>query len=227
MGFGAFIRLELTQVIQTIYDATGFLRAQHEGLGEKPNVGSNEVLHPLGFAARARDPDTGPDGKALSGGGCKMLLFRDGTDLFSEFKGDQRAIARIPPLTKGGSVQYADTGKSGPISIDVHSGDDGTKQIYIEIDQSAHVLTIGRDGNAEPVIEFTHADGMALSFFKKKAILKNAAGDCFIELNDSGGTLNGNFKVVGDITDASGVSLFKHQHPTAMGPSGPPLPSLI
>lgn len=222
----AGLRFELGQAIQSSYDPTGFLKVQHDGLGESPNVGSSEVLHPGGLAYRGRDPELGPDGKALDGGGCKVLVAFDGTDYRIIYVGDQRAIARIPPLTKGGSVQYADTGKDGPISIDVHSGDDGTKQIYVEIDNSAHVITVGRDGNGDPVVEFTHADGMALSFFKKKAILKNAAGDCYIELNEGGGTLNGNFKVVGDITDATGVSLFKHTHLSPVGPTAPPLPSL-
>lgn len=197
------IKLELGQSIQSSYDTVGFLKAQHNGLGQNPNVGSSEVLHPLGFASRGRDPDVGPDGKALDGGGCKLLIYRDGTEIVVEFKADQRALAGIPPLLKGSSVQYAHT--SGRPSFDMHSGDDGTKTIYVEVGDAAHVVTIGNDGNGDPIVEIVHARGMALTFLKDGAVLKNRTGSCYVELKDDGGVLNGNWKVTGafDIGAAS------------------------
>lgn len=219
------IRYELGQAIGTSYDADSILKAQPDGLGPSPKLGSYEVLHPLGFSSRPRDPDTDSAGKAHDGGGCNLRIGRDGTDIKVEFMGDARALAGIPPLNEGSSVQYAHTADGKP-SFHVIDGDDGTHQIYVEVGNSAHVITIGKDGNGESVLNITHADGMALELFKKKAIIKNAAGDCFIELNESGGTLNGNWKVVGDISDSTGISLLKHTHLTALGPSGPPLPSL-
>jgi hypothetical protein len=223
MGWSG-IRFELGQAIQSTYDASGFLRVQHDGLGEAPNVGSSEVLHPGGLAYRARDPEVGPDGKAKDGGGSKILVAFDGTEYKIIYVGDQRALAGIPPLAKGSSVQYAHT--AGPPSFDVHSGEDGTKQIYVEIGDSAHVITVGRDGNGEPVLELTHADGMAISMFRESLTIKNKDGTVFAEFARDKGTLSGNWKVVGDITNAEGVSLFHHTHLTPFGPSGPPLPSL-
>ena len=221
------IRFELGQSIQTSYNAAGFLVAQHDGLGQNPKVGSSEVLYPLGFLACPRDPDVGPDGKALDGGGCKLLIYRDGTEFRVEFKGDQRALERTPPLKPGSAIQYADTGKNGPISIDVQEGDDGSKHVYVERGGSAHILFIGTDANGEELIELTHADGMGVRLYKKGAILRNADGDCYVEVHEDGkGVLNGNFKLNGDITDATGISLLHHTHLTPLGPSGPPLPSL-
>lgn len=213
------MKWELGQCIATSYDAAGFLRAQHDGLGASPKVGSSEVLYPLGFAARARDPETDSDGKALEGGGCKLLIGFDGTEYKVIFVGDQRALARMPPLKAGSSVQSADTGNGGPVSIDVHDGEDGTKQIYVEIDDSAHVVTIGRDGNGEPVVEFTHCRGMSLSMFRDAAVLKNRTGNVYVELKDAGGTLNGNWKVTGAF-DVGAVSFPLALFPplaTAMG----------
>ncbi len=182
-------------------------------------------MHPLGFAARAPAAKANSKGKPLGGGGCRMLIGKDGTDIITELKGDPRDLAQLPPLpTEGGAVMYA-PGAAVP-SFHVISSKDGTHQIYVEIDDSSHVITIGKDGNGESVLSITHADGMALELFRKKTILKNAAGDCYIELNESGGTLNGNWKIVGDIADSTGISLLHHTHLTPLGPSGPPLPSL-
>jgi hypothetical protein len=209
MGFRG-IRYELGQCLLTEYLADGTLAAQHDGLGRAPQVKASEVLHPLGFAARPRSTDTNPDGTAKGGGGCKLRIGYDGDELQVEFVGDQRALAGIPPLGEGDSVQYAHTADGAP-SFHVIKGEDGTQTIYVEVGESAHVLTIGRDGNGEEVLEFTHSRGMALTFFRDKSVLKNRTGNCYAELNDSGGILNGNWKVTGAFdVGATSFPLTKH-----------------
>lgn len=225
MGFRG-IRYELGQGLLCEYDTSGILKTQPDGAGDAPRLGSYETLHPLGFAARAPAAKPGPSGAPLSGGGCKVRVGYDGTDIQIELLGDHRDLARIPPLpAEGGAVMYA-PGCPVPSFHVIHS-DDGTHQIYVEIGDSSHVFTVGIDANGDSIIELTHADGMGVLLQKKKALVKNAKGDCYIELNDSGGVLNGNWKVQGDITDPTGISLFKHTHLTAMGPSTGPQPSLV
>jgi hypothetical protein len=195
MGW-AGLRIELGQAIFSSYDDGGILRVQHDGLGESPLVGSSETLHPLGFASRAPAASTGPDGKPLDGGGCKVFVVFDGTEYRILYLGDHRDTARQPPLpAEGGAVMYA-PGSLAP-SFHVINSKNGTHQIYVEVGNSAHVITIGVDGNGEPTLELTHARGMALTFFDDRAVLKNRTGNVYAELNDDGGILNGNWKVTG------------------------------
>lgn len=224
MGW-AGVRIELGQAVFSSYDSGGILRVQHDGLGSSPKVGSSETLHPLGFAARAPAAATAPDGKALDGGGCKVFVVFDGTEYRILYLGDHRDTAQQPPLPpEGGAVMYA-PGCPVP-SFHVVNSKDGTHQIYVEIDGSSHVITVGRDANGEAVLSLTHADGMAIEMFRESLRIKNKGGSVFAEFAPDEGTLSGNWKVVGDITNAAGVSLFNHTHLTPFGPSGPPLPSL-
>ncbi len=190
------IRFELGQAVLCEYDAAGTLKAQPDGAGETPQVASYDLMHPLGFASRAPAAKAGSKGKPLGGGGCRLLIGRDGTDVISELKGDPRDLARIPPLpVEGGAVMYA-PGSEAP-SFHVISSKDGTHQIYVEQGDSSHVVTIGKDGNGDSILELVHARGMALTFLKDGAVLKNRTGNCYVELKDDGGTLNGNWKVTG------------------------------
>jgi hypothetical protein len=191
------IRYELGQALHTFYDAAGFLRAQPDAFGESAQVKAPETVHPLGFAARPPATSKNPDGSAKGGGGCKVRVGYDGNELHhTEFVGDQRDIANLPPIGEaGGSTQYA-PGAAAP-SFDKHDSEDGTKQIYVEIGDSAHLVTIGKDGNGDAIVEIVHADGMALTMLKESVVLKNKAGDVYLELKAGGGTLNGNWKVTG------------------------------
>lgn len=224
MGFVG-IRFELGQCVICEYDAAGTLKAQPDGAGLAPQVASYDLMHPLGFAARAPAAKANAKGAPLGGGGCRMLIGKDGTDVIGELKGDPRDLAQLPPLPiEGGAVMYA-PGAAVP-SFHVISSKDGTHQIYVEIDDSSHVITIGKDANGEAVLSLTHADGMAVEMFRESLRLKNKAGDAFLELNTDGMTISANTKLVGDITDSTGISLLHHTHLTPLGPSGPPLPSL-
>lgn len=216
---------ELGQAIHCEYDPDGILKAQPDGAGES-QLGSFEVLGPLGLVARAPSASADSTGKPLGGGGCKALIIKDGTDYRVLLLGDQRDLVKIPPLPAEGGAALVAPGCQVP-SFHVVSSKDGTHQIYVEIGDSSHVVNIGRDGNGESVLSLTHADGMAVEMFRKSLRIKNASGDAFIELNDEGGTLNGNWKLAGDIVGPGGVSLLSHAHATAMGPTpGRPIPAL-
>jgi hypothetical protein len=217
------IRFELGACVLTEYDDDGHLTAQPDALGNDPRVTPYELHHQAGFDSRPQDPELDPDGYVIEGKGCTLLMGSIGNENHAWLGADPRFVASRPPLEKGDVVQYAL--RTVP-SFDIHKGDDGTKTIYVEVGDSAHVITVGLDGNGDSIISLIHADGMAVIMQHEKLILKNAAGDAYIELNDSGGVLNGNWQITGDIFDSLGVSLLGHIHSTGVGPSGPPLPGV-
>jgi phage baseplate assembly protein gpV len=218
------------------YDVDGFLGIQVDGFGEdESGVPPYETWHPFGFVGRPLDPD--------SDGSCAVLIFFDGDEGFTVAMSDSRAAALIPPVKKGGSSQYATPKALTTRSFDVHDGDDGTKQIYIEYFDGgtlkAHVVTIGLDANGKAFCEFLHGDGMGLTCIEKVAMLRNAPGSVYVSVDDDGATINGNTKingslsVVGDMS-ADGeviaraavapVKLGTHLTPSPFGPIGPPTP---
>lgn len=208
------------------YDEDGFLGVQCDVFGEiDSGMPPFESLGTYGFANRP--PDPGDDGAST------VLYFYKGDQAFAIPFGDPRRTPSLPPLKKGSSIQYCDRP-----SFDMHDGEDGTKTIYVEVGDSAHLVTIGIDGNGAPIVEVVHSEGMALTLLDGKSILKNAAGDAYVEVGASGIVLNGNVKITGtlecngasisptgDVVSSTGVSLSLHPHPTAMGPSGPPTPT--
>lgn len=219
------LRFEYGQCVLCEYDAAGVLKAQPDGAGQAPQLASYDVMWPLGFAARAPAATADRKGKPLGGGGCNLLIAKDGTEFRAQLMGDYRDLARIPPLPEeGGAVMYA-PGCEVPSFYKIESKD-GTHQIYVENGNSSHVITIGKDGNGEAVLSLTHADGMAIEMFRESLRLKNKTGSVFLELNTTSLVLNANTKLIGDIANEAGISLTRHTHLTPLGPSGPPLPSL-
>lgn len=236
MGW-AGLRIELGQAVFSSYDTAGVLRAQHDGLGAAPLVGSSEVIYPLGLVSRAPAAKTGPDGKPLDGGGCKVFVVYDGTEYRILYLGDHRDSANIPPLPEEGGTALHAPGCPVPSFYKIESKD-GTHQIYVEIGDSSHVITVGHDGNGKPILELAHRDGMAVTMLERSLVLRNAAGDAYIEINDGGIVINGNVKVhgaleangakltpTGDVQTSTGVSLMLHNHLSAMGPTSPPVPT--
>lgn len=234
MSFQGIV-FELGACTLTEFDPDGVLTAQVDGLGAEPRTEPYELHHAFGFAARPEDPETGPNGEAIEGRACNLLVGRDGTEAHAWLAADPRFVENFPPLKKGSSAQYC-----ARKSFFLLDGEDGTATLYAEYPDgsTAHLCTIGVDGNGDPILELVHGEGMALTFIDGKGILKNAAGDAYVEVGASGIVLNGNVKItgtlecngasittIGDVVSKTGVSLSLHPHPTAMGPSGPPTPT--
>jgi hypothetical protein len=210
------------------YNEDGFLGIQCDVYGEQ-NSGMPpfEAIGPYGFFSRPTDPD--------NEGGSSVLYFRQGDQIFALSLGDSRRTAALPPMPKGSSVQYCDKP-----SFWVLNGEDGTQTGYVEYPDgtTAHLVTIGFDANGKPVITIKHGDGQGLTFYEGTSVLQNASGSVYLELGSDGGIHNGNLKVngslecngarltpTGDVITKTGISLTTHFHPTAMGPSGPPVPT--
>lgn len=236
MGFVGIV-FDLGACVATELNDDGFLVAQPDGAGEDPRVNSYEVQHTFGFASRPQDPELDADGHIVEGQVCNLLIGSTGNENYSWLGSDPRATALMPPLAKGSSVQYA-LRKDKKRSFTVIDGETGTVTTYIEAGATAHVITVGVDGNGKELIGFAHARGLSFSMLEKTITLKNAAGDVYLEMNDSGHILNGNAKVVGtlevngatidptgDVITAEGVSLRMHMTPSPFGPLGPPIPT--
>jgi hypothetical protein len=122
------IQWELGQVNLTEYDDEDVLRAQPDGLGEEPRVGSYQVHHLLGVLTRPSDPEVDGDGNPVEGGGTLALIGRDGTDTFIIPLGDPRDLAKLPTAKKGERVLY------GPAANFVRCHDDGRVTMFTSTD---------------------------------------------------------------------------------------------
>ena len=182
-------------------DEDGFPVAQVDANGEDSQVAPGELHHPFGFASRPVDPDLDASGQLKPGGGCTLFYSVDGDGQHMWLGYDPRYLTLMPRLKKGGSMQYCSWGSFG-----IYDGDDGTFTQYVPVEKDAsgtvtkaHAITVGVDGNGDALISIVHADGMALVLHQKKTILKNAAGDAYLELSGSGAVLNGNTRLNGGL----------------------------
>lgn len=225
------MKLEFSTCQLTKIDEGGFIGAQIDALGsggdDDSGASPDQLSHPFGFVSRPRDPENGI--------GCSLFHYQSGSsERYCWLGDDPRYVKKYPPQKKGGSAFY-----SAPGSFWSLDGENGTATCYVPYATGkAHLATIGVDGNDDGILEWVHGEGMALTFFKQKAILKNANGSVYIELNNDGAVFNANVKVTGaveangakitatgDVVSSNGVSLSFHTHPTALGPSGPPIPT--
>jgi hypothetical protein len=210
-------RSEYCTAVLTEYDDDGFIGVQIDAGGQTPGMQPFELHHPFGFASRCRDRET-------SGRGCTLRFCYEGDEGHAWLAVDPRCVDVIPSLAKGASVQYSYVGTFGMMDA---NEEDGTYTLYVPcafvggIATKAHLFQMGLDANGDEAITFTHADGMALLMVKNKAIVKNAAGDVYIELSPTGILLNGNVKVRGSFEwgpcDPASPAAFV----ALMGPAGP------
>lgn len=233
------IVFEIGACLFSKYDDDGFLVIQPDGMGLNPQIDGFEGCHPLGFIGRPQDPDVDPSGQPLSNLVASCLYGTYGDQKYLVPLQDTRGANRIPQLSKGGSAQYAVVAlKQGEVrlrSFDTHSGDDGTKTIYVEyLDGEtlrAHVIQAGLDGNGKPLVTVVHGKGHGLVLNETAAILRNSAGSAYMQVDDAGVAVNGNLKVngsiavTGDVKTQQGVSLNLHPHVSGTGPTTPPTPT--
>ena len=176
------------------YDPDGFLGFQVDVYGEQQSGAPPfEAHYPTGIVSRHRDPDTGSDGLPTLGG--NILYAWEGNTGYAFPMADPRAIGRLPRIKKGGTCVYADTGASGKPSFIAFDGDNGSQQTYVGYGSKAHSFSLLTTPGGAEAVALVHGEGMALTMAaggKRSAILKNAAGDSYVELNDDGFTCNGN-----------------------------------
>jgi len=183
----------------------GFLTVQPDFYGEGDSGGAGGIVqHPYGFLGRPSDGD--------GDGSCQALYFYEGDQLHVIPTQDSRTLAKLPALKKGGSAQYSSDGQFGSFDPETH-----TWTLYIPTDfddagtaTKAHLLQIGKDTNSKRCFTLLHADGPAITCLeggKKSIVIKNAASNAYVEVNDDGITLNGKLTIKGGLTSQEGAAV--------------------
>jgi len=190
--------LHLGMCVVSEYDDDGFIGIQVDAFGENESgMDPFEALHPYGFEGRPLD-------RADSLEGSQAFYWRDGPEGHVMALGDGRGPQNLPQLSLGSSRQYNSAGAFLLLDTDAE-----TLTAYTPYSggSKAHVFTMGLDSNGKDYVGLVQALGLALTMLEKSLVLKNAAGDAYIELNDAGITINGNTTVYGGLNAGGGAGL--------------------
>lgn len=183
----------------------GFLTVQPDFYGEAGSGGEGGVVQlPYGFLSRPLDPD--------DDGACQVLHAYEGDQLHVQPTTDKRVIDKLPQLPKGASIQFGADGGFGQFDPETH-----TWTLYIPTDfdgagtpTKAHLFQIGKDANGKRCVTLLHADGPGISILeggKKSVVIKNAASNAYVEVNDDGIVLNGKVTIKGGLLSSEGAGV--------------------
>lgn len=200
--------LDICAVVLSDYDEDGYPVIQHDAFGEEQSgVQPLEMHHMWGFYGMPHSGERDALG-ALNPAKCAQVLTGWSNELGYAFPlGDPRLMTKLPQAGGGGSIQYG--GRLAQPSFAFIDGNTGSYQIYVPysfanatndavpMKASGFAINVRRSG--QETIEIVHGDGMSITMSAegKSMVLKNAAGDAYIELNEEGITLNGNVKITG------------------------------
>lgn len=202
------------------------LFARGRVMASRVAAGARAVLVNVTGVAQGMDPTTGEGstGEALFGqigivarprapsadGHAEVISARTGDGLQPIAGRDLRLNSRVNPAD--GEIDLVSYG-GGFLSLADNADGKGTTAVLfapaLKTDgtvDKAHAVTLDTSA-ANLSLSLVHALGMALLLTKEKSvILKNAAGDAYLQIDDSGITLNGNVKLNGGIVAGSIVS---------------------
>jgi hypothetical protein len=189
------IRWELTQAITSGYDDFGFVGIQPAAFGTKDGadsgMGAYQQIMPHGYFARPLD-------KTADGNAAWVLAGVEGGKGYVLTLQDPRSAANLPPHSKGSCGLCNDDGTFFLLDHDAQ-----TATLYVKLDggTKAHAIQVGYDSSSTPklCLNLIHANGMAILMSDETVVIKNAAGDAYIELNADGIVQNGNTKLVGGL----------------------------
>lgn len=204
------LRWDIVMSVLTEYDSDSFLGIAYDGYGEqKSGIHPAEVHWHGGVFCRPRDPEV--DGKGNVKIGANVLHAWEGNVGHVFPLSDPRAVQKLPELKKGGAGIYGDTGKE-QLPFWMYDGDTGTATCYIPykfingVPQKAMLLAFNVDDDDTASIALVHGEGMAITMTagaKNSMVLKNKAGDAYLEVNDDGHIINGNTVINGGATIGS------------------------
>lgn len=196
--------LELGTCVATQIDENGFYGVQIDGLGgADAAIHFEQLSHSYGFFALPLDP--------VGGIGCSLFRWNQRRRRHTWLADDPRIASKIPPIKKGGSCQYASDGSFASFDPETH-----TWTLYVPYASTptakAHLVTVGKDGNGKPIVEFASGEGPSFTILDKVTTIKNASGSAYSVLDDNGHTFVGPFKAAGgaDIGGPTSVPLTKH-----------------
>lgn len=199
-----YLEFDLGVAVLTEYDKDGFLTCQHDAYGEeKSGVAPYESHHMYGRISRPHDPETGPDGAPQLG--CTVLYAMDGGIGHQWYLADPRVTPLLPRVKKGGNCNYG--GKLKNPGFHYFDGDTGSQTIYVpykivnDVPQKSMTIEINVDNVDQESISIIHGSGAAITIVENagsvSTVLKNAKGTAYVEVNDQGGVLNGQWVVQG------------------------------
>ena len=181
---------DLGLAMLSVYDADGFLGVQIDGIGEaQSGLQPYALHHTYGFASRPVDPDV--DATGLPTAGCSVLFALEGGVGHSWLAGDPRITPKLPPLAKGGSIQYAATG-----AFALFDGVTGTWTLYVPYANGTKAHLIAVDAEQGSVI-VRGGDGAGMALTDEGALLHSPGGGCYLQVTDAGVICNGNLTVNG------------------------------
>jgi hypothetical protein len=204
MSRDEFLNWDRSEIEGSEVDEQGWLTVQVNAYGEGA-ARSGMLLHsPYGLLGRPPDPD--------DKGACKALTAREGDQDHAIATVDLRVLKKLPRPKKGGSVQFGSDGGFGSFDPEEHTW---TLYIPVEFDSTgtptkAHLYQIGKDTNGLRCVTLLHSDGQGLSMLsggKRSAVLKNAASNVYIEVNDEGIVLNGKVTIKGGLKSDEGAGV--------------------
>ncbi len=201
---------DIGTAVNSVYDDAKFPTIQIDAYGGKQSgVPPYEQHSPCGFIGRPHDPDTDADGNPTKG--CTVLYALEGEKGHVWPSHDPRIVPLLPPLTKGGSAQYG--GKLKNPSFHYISGDTGSQTIYVpyeivnDVATKAMSIFVNVDEKGDEHISIIHGEGMSITMIaggKNSIVLKNKAGDGYLEVNDEGTVVNGQLTLHGGLVAGVG-----------------------
>lgn len=191
------------------YDKDGFLGVQIDAYGEqKSGAPTFEAHHAYGFKSRPLDPEVDASAQPTANA-CSVLRGWEGSRGHIWLLGDNRVTPKLPPLEKGGSIQYGATG-----SFWVIDGKTGSQIGYIPYAfvngaaTKSMSVELNVDTSGQESISFIHGDGMAITMMaggKHSVIIRNKSGKTYLEVNDDSVIANGSMVVSGALACGPGA----------------------
>lgn len=208
----SYLSFDIGVAMLTTYDEDGFPVVQVDAFGEENSgVVPYEQHSQFGIISRPHDP--------ADGRGCQVLYAMEAGRGHAWVLSDPRVIPLLPPIDKGGSCIYGGNIKA-PTFFNI-DGVTNSVMLYVPYDldddgvpQKAMSFSISVDNKGEEVITIAHGEGTAIILNKDSAILKNAAGDAYIEVGASGIILNGAVTIQGGASIGGTTTV-----PLASGPA--------
>jgi hypothetical protein len=175
----------------------------YQGTSEDLGIGAaSPMWSQAGFASRPADPG--------SGGAAMALWLQDGDQRRVLATRDNRRVEKVGDLKPGGVAIFSSGTSNSFVTLD---GENGTISIYSpyayssDVPGKAHLIALNTESGNES-ISIVHGEGHSILMTTSGSlVLKNKAGDAYIEINDGGIVLNGNVTinggfVAGDVTTA-------------------------
>jgi hypothetical protein len=176
----------------------GFIGYQIDQYGDEQGVEAGTVVQPFGFLSRPLDPS--------DEGSCEALYFYRGNELFVLPGQDRRAIALVPILKKGASVQHNALGGFAHFEND---GTNSTWTCYVPVEFNAAgtptktcLVQVGKSAAGKVMILLQHPNGQRLEVSEddgNAVKITNSLGTAWLQVDDSGVSINGNVKISGNV----------------------------